>query len=261
MRPAWGSTVVFHTNAESGASAAGLREAASFPREPRGLAAVRGRRQELHDRVEHLVHAHVQERRDRQHGVDPAGADRGPEPLRELLLRQRALLEELLHQLFVALGHHLHELLAPGLGRVRLGGGDLRRLELAARVLGVEARLAGDEVHDALERLALADRHCDRHRGAPEGLLDPLERALERGVVAVHAVDDQQAGDARLLGVAPDLLGLHLDARDRVHHHDRGVGHAQRRARLGEEVGVAGRVDQVDLGLLPLGEGERRRTG
>jgi hypothetical protein len=119
-------------------------------------------------------------------------------------------------------------------------------------------RLLRDEVDDALERLALADRYRDRHRGAAEGPLDSFERALERGVVAVHAVDDDQTRQPALLGVAPDLLRLHLDARHRVDHDERRFGHAQRRARLGQEVRVAGRVDQVDLGLLPLHERERR---
>ena len=110
-----------------------------------------------------------------------------------------------------------------------------------------------------MKRLALADRHRERHRGAPERLLDRLERPLEGGVVAVHAVDHDEAREAALLREAPDLLGLDLDAGDGVDHHQRGLGDAQRRARLGQEVRVAGRVDQVDLGLLPLGERERRQ--
>ena len=53
MRPACGSTSVFHTNADSGASAAGWRvSSACAGADALHLAAVRGRRQQVHDRVE-----------------------------------------------------------------------------------------------------------------------------------------------------------------------------------------------------------------
>src|SRR4030042_770507 len=89
-------------------------------------AAGRGRGSEVHDRVEDGVDTGVQEGRGGQHREDLACSHRAAQPLRQLLLGQRPLLEELLHELLVALRHHLHELLAPGLCRALLGGGEQR---------------------------------------------------------------------------------------------------------------------------------------
>ena len=60
------------------------------------------------------------------------------------------------------------------------------------------------------------------------------------------------------VGLAPDRLGLGLDAGDRVEHRDRAVEHAQRPLHLDREVDVAGRVDDVDPVTLPVG-GRRGR--
>jgi hypothetical protein len=57
----------------------------------------------------------------------------------------------------------------------------------------------------------------------------------------------------------PDGLGLRLHAGDAAEHDDRAVEHAQAALDLDREVDVARRVDQVDLVLLPLERGGRRR--
>ena len=60
---------------------------------------------------------------------------------------------------------------------------------------------------------------------------------------------------------APHDLGLHLDALDRAHHEHGQVGDPQGGLDVADEVGVAGRVDQVDLVARPLerGHGQRDR--
>ena len=68
-------------------------------------------------------------------------------------------------------------------------------------------------------------------------------------------------GHAQLLGGRPDLLGRDLDAGDRVDDDQRGVGDAQRRARIAQEVRHARRVDEVDLVLVPLDVGEAAGEG
>jgi hypothetical protein len=68
-------------------------------------------------------------------------------------------------------------------------------------------------------------------------------------------VNDARSRERVLLGVGPHLLRLHLDPGHAVHHDQRSVGHPQRGARLGEEVRVAGGVEEVDLGLAPLAPG------
>ena len=74
---------------------------------------------------------------------------------------------------------------------------------------------------------------------------------VEVGAEAVHLVDEADAGDVVLVGLAPDRLGLGLDAGDAVEHRDGAVEHAQRALDLDREVDVAGRVDDVDAVVVP----------
>ena len=85
------------------------------------------------------------------------------------------------------------------------------------------------------------------------------QRPLEAGAVAIEPVDDDEARHRQLVGRRPDLFGLHHDAADGVDDDHRGVGDVQRRARVGEEIAHAGRVDQIDLLLVPFGVGDARR--
>ena len=89
--------------------------------------------------------------------------------------------------------------------------------------------------------------------------LDLLEGAREVRADAVHLVDEADARDAVLVGLAPDGLGLRLDAGDRVEHADGAVEHAQRALDLGREVHVAGRVDDVDAVVAPRAGRRGRR--
>ena len=80
-----------------------------------------------------------------------------------------------------------------------------------------------------------------------------LHALIEVRADPVHLVD---VGDPRhvvLVGLAPDGLGLGLDAGDGVEQRDRAVEHAQRALDLDREVDVAGRVDDVDPMAVPLG--------
>ena len=87
---------------------------------------------------------------------------------------------------------------------------------------------------------------CTTARLGVEAVLDHVDGAEEVGADAVHLVDEADAGDAVLVGLAPDRLGLRLDAGHGVEHGDGAVEHAQRALDLDGEVDVAGRVDDVD---------------
>ena len=102
-----------------------------------------------------------------------------------------------------------------------------------------------------------ADRQLDDGRRGLEAALDHLDGAEEVGAGAVHLVDEAHPRHVVLVGLAPDGLGLRLDAGDRVEHGDGAVEDAQRPLDLDREVDVAGRVDDVDAVVVP----ERRRRG
>ena len=103
-----------------------------------------------------------------------------------------------------------------------------------------------------------ADRQLDRERVGAEALADRADRHLEVGADAVHLVDEGDPRDAVLVGLAPDGLGLRLDAGDGVEDDDRAVEDAQRALDLDGEVDVARRVDDVDAVVLPVARGRGR---
>ena len=73
----------------------------------------------------------------------------------------------------------------------------------------------------------------------PRRSRDRVDVHLEVGAGLVHLVDEHDARDAELVGLAPDRLGLGLDAVAAVEDRDRAVEHAERALDLDREVDVA----------------------
>ena len=147
--------------------------------------------------------------------------------------------------------------------RVLLVGHGRRHFAHAARAGGavVRDRFVREEVDHSLEVGFLADRQLERRDAGAELGLEVVERARERRPFAVELVHEDRAGKVGGFGHAPRELGLDLHALDGRHHEDREVGRVQRGGDVAHEVGVAGRVDEVDLVALPVEgrEGERHR--
>ena len=74
---------------------------------------------------------------------------------------------------------------------------------------------------------------------------------------AVDLVDEDQRGDVEPLQGAEQERRLGLDALDRRDDQDRAVEHAEDAFDLGDEVRVAGRVDQVDREIADEERGDR----
>jgi hypothetical protein len=205
------------------------------------------------DGVEHGLHALVLERRAAQHRVELGGDRQLADRALDLVDAELLATEELLQQLVVALGHGLQELLAVFL---RLLLEVLR--DLLDRVVLTELRVATpgqravlDQVDDADERALRADRQLDDQRLGAEALLDGAHGEEEVRTELVHLVDEADPRDVVLVRLTPDRLRLRLDTLLAVEHGHRAVQHAQRPLDLDREVDVAGRVDDVDLVVLP----------
>ena len=153
---------------------------------------------------------------ERQREDLPAG-DGAAQPGHQILLRDRAVLEEALHQLVVGLGHRLDE---PARGGLSTSSGELGGISagvgLAVAVAGEAVGLLVHQVDDAGEAGLLADRDLDRQHPAAEPLLQPLEGAAEVGPLAVHLGEVDHHRQPDLGGGLPDLLGVDLDAGDAV---------------------------------------------
>ena len=119
MRPANWSATVFQTNAAYGALSSASRDdgrATRIERRERPL----GRRREVGKRSRRAAAGcRCSEALTRTPAGRSSAQRRALESRQQLFLRQRARVEELLHQLLVGLGHHFDERLARGGGRLR----------------------------------------------------------------------------------------------------------------------------------------------
>ena len=111
---------------------------------------------------------------------------------------------------------------------------------------------------DALDVLLGADRDLGGDDVRAERPLELLERAEEVGALAVEHVHEQHPRDVELGRARPQPAGGDLDAHHGVDDEHRRLAHAQRAQRVRHEARLAGRVQQVDLALLPLERAERR---
>ena len=119
-----------------------------------------------------------------------------------------------------------------------------RSVSWLAQVRGALA-IAGDGVEDGELDLVLVGVEVD------EQVVDLVQHLLGAGVLAVDLVDDDdghQAERERLREHEPRLRQRPLGGVDEEHD---AVHHAERALHLAAEVGVAGRVDDVDLDLSP----------
>ncbi len=258
MRPLDGSLSVLNTSAASRLGRIALdldRLAAEVP--GREHAAVGRRRRVVVQRVEERRGADAVESRRHRDGQHLALRDRAPQAGEEVLVGERSLLEELLHQGLVALGHRLDQLAAPFLDRVLGVGGDLGLLALAVAVAVVDGGLAAHQVDRALQVVLVADRNLHRQRAATERGLQLIGDAEEIGALAIELGDVEDHRDPHLGRDLPHPLGHDLDAGGTAHAQQRGVGGAQAALGLGDEDGVAGAVEQVDLVAPPGGERDR----
>ncbi len=74
-----------------------------------------------------------------------------------------------------------------------------------------------------MEPFLCANRQSQHQGVGAQVALDHVDGPEEVGAHAVHLVDEADARDAVLVGLAPDGLGLRLDARDGVEERDGAV--------------------------------------
>ena len=177
-------------------------------------------------------------------------------------VRRRLALDELREQLVVEFGDRLDHLLAILFGLLHQVRRNLDGVVFGAqRLVEPDQRLHLDQVDNALELVFGADGKLDRHRPALQPVDDGVDRMVEIRAHAVHLVDEADARDVVLVGLPPDRFRLRLHAGHGVEHRDRAIEHAQAALHFGGEIDVSGRVDDVDLEIVPLAGRRGGRDG
>ena len=144
----------------------------------------------------------------------------------DLLLSELLAAEELLHEGVIALCSSLNELAAPLLSLLLQVCRDIIVLEGNALILvAPDNGLHLDEVYDALEGILSSYRDLQRYGMSVEAGLDLLNDAEEVCSGTVHLVDERDARNIVLIGLAPYSLGLRLNSADRAVNHYGAVEH------------------------------------
>ena len=215
-------------------------------------------RQIVNHRVEQRLHALVLEGGAAQHREE-GGRDHG--------LAYQALEGRLVgllafevggHGVVVELDRSLNHFLAVFLGLIEHVGRNVDVLVLGAEGFVVPHHaLHAHEIDQTFVCMLGTDRELNRHRLGAEAGLDVIHAFEKVGADLVHLVGEDDARNFVLVALAPDRLGLRLNALVRIEHDHRAVEHAQRTLHLDGEVDVPGRVDDVEALAVP----ERGRRG
>ena len=170
----------------------------------------------------------------------------------ELLRGRFGPREVLLEQLVVEFDHVLDEVFVLTLLDVGEFGRDLGRLGVAGVV---HEGVVGEQIGDAVETRLRTDGKLDRVGVRAEHLADLGECAIEGRTFPIEFVDEDEPWHAEHRGMAPEHDVLRLNTRHAVDHEHGEVRSGQPEEYLAAEVGVAGRVDEVDVVVVPV---ERR---
>src|ERR1700686_508230 len=186
------------------------------------------------------------------HRRDHAGQDSLTQPALDLFLTERAGIQVLLEQRVVALRRRLDELSSVLLDELLhvVWYGNLAALAVWCR----DERLEVQQVDNAAEVLLRTDGQVERKWARRELVAHGGDRAVEVGVLLVQLVDHH---DPRLVGavaVLPRDLGAHGQLGTGSHHDDAPVGHSEPAQHLGRKVEEPGRVEDVDLVAVVVGE-------
>ena len=180
---------------------------------PHNRGDVRRAGQVVDDRIEQRLHALVLERCAAEHRHDGAGCRGLPDGALDFLVAQLGTAQVLLQQLLVVLDRGLDDLVPGGLDPFLIGLGDRKLSKGLAQGLFVEDDLdPADDIDMAGEHLARAHRQLNGIGLLGEPVADHRDAAVEVRADPVHLVGKDQPGDPVAVGLAPDRLGLGLDA-------------------------------------------------
>ena len=160
----------------------------------------------------------------------------------QFLLSEAAFLKEFFQQRVVRLGNYLDKL------RVQI----LRILRVRLGALTAAIGLERDEflvqhIQHLVEARSDIHGHSQRHDLVAKILPQTFQRGIKTHMLLVEAVHRHEMRHPGFARPFPHPGGAHFHTIGGIHSHQRGVAHAQRAQRLGQEIEITRRVDEVQL--------------
>src|SRR4051812_28422607 len=215
----------------------------------------------VHEKIEQVIHADVAETGGEEHGEDLVVFDGLVQRGDEMLFRDGSSIEELFHQFVFAFSDDLDQLLVSFfalLGDV-IGNGSFLTFAISAHLVGVGLHV--HQVDDTLQTFFAADGDLHGDDLASESGDERLHHMIEAGAVAVHSAGDDDARQVDIFGKLPHALGDDFDAMYAVDNDDRRLRRHHGGLGFVHEHWEAGRVEDVDLVVVPLEVGEAGGDG
>src|ERR1044071_1975956 len=130
------------------------------------------------------------------------------------------------------------------------GYGTLFALAGAAHLIGVS--LHGDQIDHAFEALFTADGDLHGDHKTSEGIDQAFEGGFIVGALAIHAAHADHARQVDLVSILPDFFRDDLNAGNTIDDHEGGFCGGHGDLGLMGEHGEAGRIEEIDLGVVQL---------
>ena len=132
-------------------------------------------------------------------------------------------------------------------------------LSLSVAAHGIRVSLHRDQIHDACKITFGANRKEYRYYLPSESCPERFQHTVLVRAITIHAIHDNNAGHVHLSGVIPTPAGHCLNATHAIDYDQRRLRGNKRRLGLMQEHIEAGRVDQIDLALVPFAVCRRHR--
>ena len=213
---------------------------------------VERRWQIIHHCIEQRLYALILESRSAEYREELKFNHAATQRFAQFLGRNRLSFEELVQHLVIVFGNALHKLRVEGFRFLPQLGGDL--FDFVLRTHGFIApvdRLHVDEIDYTSEIRFLSDGNLNRYRAGIKPFPDGIDGMLEISTHFVHLINETNARDTVLIGLAPYGFRLRLNPMHGVKHSACAVENAQRALDLGRKIHVAGRIDDVDADVAP----------
>ena len=124
--------------------------------------------------------------------------------------------------------------------------------QIAGAIGGVGDDIGAQDIEDLIEAGAGIERDVEGKDLGAKTSAQSGENGVGIDVFLVGGVDANHLGDAELRGVFPDLVGADAGTVRGMDDHEREIADPQRAESLGDEVEVAGGVDDVEFAVEPF---------